>query len=335
MAWSTMRAAAHRLHLPDHRNAVLLCRTVSRLPADKIATTREHIGRCSGICRKAAMRYTNLMASRFRLLLTTALAALSSCCLNVSMVDIPPLSPQEPVARLAVAHRGSLHSGLPDNSIAALRQSIAAGVPFLEVDVRRSSEGDLFLFHDGSLQSSNSKSPGALWGEPVQALSRQQRDSVELGSGQHIPLLAAALDTIRGSGSALQLDFKGESDSLVFAALDLLHARGQLNEALLQIRKPTRIPIVLAYAPKARILARVRSEADLREALRYQIEYVELERWATPEAIREAHSSSIKVLANVSGTRLDEPLTWDYLRSRGFDTIMTNHADQALEPTLR
>lgn len=275
------------------------------------------------------------MALKLRLLLTTVLAVLASSCLNVSMVEIPPLSPQEPVARLAVAHRGNLHSGLPDNSIAALRQCIAAGVPFLEVDVRRSSEGDLFLFHDGSLQSSNSESPEALQGNPIQALSRQQRDSIQLGSGQHIPLLAEALDTVRGSGSALQLDFKGESDGLVFAALDLLRSRGQLKEALLQIREPSRIPAVLGYEPKARVLARVRSEEDLREALRYPIEYVELERWATPEAIREAHSSSIKVLANIAGTRLDEPLTWGYLRSRGFDTIMTDHADQALEPTPR
>lgn len=261
------------------------------------------------------------------------LLALSSCCFNVSMRDVPPLTKQAALDHLAVAHRGSLHTGLPDNSLAALRQSIAARVPFLEVDVRRSDAGDLFIFHDGSISSSNSEAPRALRGESVESLSRDQRDAVALGSGEHIPLLAAALDLIRGSGSTLQLDFKGESDQLVFATLDLLQSRGQLRQALLQIRTPSRIPRVLAYAPQARILARVRSADDLQEALRYPIEFVELERWATPEAIRDAHNKSVKVLVNISGTRLDEPMAWAHFRSCGIDTIMSDHADVAMRPS--
>lgn len=262
------------------------------------------------------------------------LLALSSCCRAVSMRDVPPLTQQVALDHLAVAHRGSLHTGLPDNSLAALRQSIAARVPFLEVDVRRSDAGDLFIFHDGSLSSSNSEAPLELRGESVESLSRDKRDSVVLGSGEHIPLLAAALDLIRGSGSTLQLDFKGESDQLVFAALDLLQSQGQLRQALLQIRTPSRIPRVLAYAPQARILARVRSADDLQEALRHPIEFVELERWATPEAIRDAHNKSVKVLVNISDTRLDEPVAWAHFRSCGIDTIMSNHADVAMRPTL-
>ena len=277
------------------------------------------------------MRYTRDMAFRGKLLLISALAALSSCCLDLSIFAVPSLPPQQAVAHLTVAHRGSLHTGLPDNSVAALRESISAGVPFLEVDVRRSAEGDLFIFHDGRISPDNSEAPESLRGARVDSLSRQERALVQLGSEQHIPLLAEALDTVKGSGSVLQLDFKGESDSLVFAALDLLRARGQLHEALLQIRDPSRIPAVLAYQPNARVLARVRNDAELNQALQHKVEFVELERWATFDAIEKAHQKSVKALANVAGACVDEPDTWRYLRTRGFDTIMTNHAVAAMQ----
>ena len=263
------------------------------------------------------------------------LVVLSACRSIVFMMEVPPLTPQQPIAHSAVAHRGSLHTGLPDNSLSALKQSIAAGIPFLEVDVRRSSEGELFLFHDGSLSSSNSEGPAELWGEKVQALTREARESVVLASNERIPLLSSALDTVRGSGSALQLDFKGESDELVFAALDLLRARGQLRDAVLQVRSPARIPRVLARAPGARIVARVRSAEALEEALRYPVEFVELERWATPQAITDAHQKGVKVLVNISGTSLDDPTSWAFFRSHGFDTIMSDRADLAIKQSQK
>ena len=263
-------------------------------------------------------------------LLLIALVAVFACCPPVSMVDVGPLPPQEPVAWLAVAHRGSLHSGKPDNSLSALRETMAAGVTFLEVDVRRSSEGELFLFHDGSLQRSNSHAPRALRGRRVQELSRAERSEVSLGGSEHIPTLAEALDVVQGRPATLQLDFKGESDEPVLQALELAESRHQRQQVLIQLRTYTRVPTVLARYPGTRLLVRVRSMEELNAALAYPIEFVELERWVTPEAIHVAHARGVKVLANVSGTRLDEKSTWDYFRTRGIDTVMTNHADQAL-----
>ncbi len=281
------------------------------------------------------LSYNPRMVSVRSLASACLLVALSACRSLVFMMEVPPLTPQEPIAHSAVAHRGSLHMGLPDNSLGALKQGIAAGVPFLEVDVRRSTEGELFLFHDGSVSSSNSEGPPELWGEKVESLSRKGRESVALASGERIPLLSSALDTVRGSGSALQLDFKGESDELVFAALDLLRSRGQLRDAVLQIRSPARIPRVLAHAPEARLIARVRSADALQEVLRYPVEFVELERWATPEAIKDAHQKGVKVLVNISGTSLDEPASWAFFRSHGFDTIMSDHADLVLKQSSK
>ena len=248
------------------------------------------------------------------------------------MVDVGPLAAEKSLEALAVAHRGNLHRGtLPDNSIPALTEAINARVPLLEVDVRRSVDGDLFLFHDGSIQSQNSFAPRELVGRPVQGLSRGERALISLDSEHTIPIpnLSDALDLLQLSqGSSLQLDFKGESDELVFAALDLVTRRELLSRVVLQLRSTARIAAVRRLYPRARISARCKDSAQLSAALDLGVETVELERWISSEAIRSAHAKNTRVLINIAGTRLDEPSTWRYLRSRGVDVIMSDYADR-------
>lgn len=258
----------------------------------------------------------------------------SGCCINPSMVDIGPLDEEAPLENLTVAHRGNVYSGnvhsrrLPDNSLPALRASIAAGVQFLEVDVRRSSDGTLFLFHDGSFSRSNSNAPAHLRGIPVASIDSPDRAAVTLdASGSAtVPTLADALSIIEQSQGTLQLDLKGESDELAFAVLQLVSARGLLHRVLLQIRSLERVALVLANYPTARVLVRCKSFEQLQQALQYRVEAVELEQWITSKAVRLAHARGVLVAVNIAGSRLDEPTTWEYFRSRGVDMIMTDRA---------
>jgi glycerophosphoryl diester phosphodiesterase len=262
--------------------------------------------------------------------LTFLTVALSACCIQVSMIDVPPLAAATPRVYTIAAHRGVLQRGTrPDNSIAAIRQSIDAGVPFIEVDVRRSDEGDLFLFHDGSFHRDNSEAPSELRERPIQSLSRVEREGVYLDEAhtQTVPTLAQALDAVRGSRSTLQLDLKGESDLLTTSTLDLVLSKQQLSQVLVQIRSPERVGLVRMRYPSARILARCRSMEDLRSVLQHNVEFVELERWISSDAIALAHASHANVLVNLAGTRLDEPTTWEYFRTRGVDSITTDRAD--------
>jgi glycerophosphoryl diester phosphodiesterase len=261
-----------------------------------------------------------------------AFVVCSGCCPRVSMVDVGPLSAQRALVSMAVAHRGNLHRGaLPDNSAPALLEAMNAGVPLLEVDVRRSREGELFLFHDGSIQSGNSYAPRDLVGRPAQGLSRRERERVFLDRGRAIPIptLEDALRLVQASqGSSLQLDFKGESDELVFAALDLVVQRDMLSRVVVQLRSVERVQAVKQHYPGVRISARCRDSVQLKTALERGVEMVELERWVSSEAIRAAHATNTRVLLNIAGTRLDEPSTWRYLRSRGVDVIMSDYADR-------
>jgi glycerophosphoryl diester phosphodiesterase len=265
---------------------------------------------------------------------TVAMLSVSGCCLHPRMLDVRALKPQPALQRLEVAHRGTIaHPTLPDNSLSALRASLEAGVAFLEVDVRRSEDGSLFLFHDGSFSCSNSNAPAHLRGVPISSIATSVRRTVTIGADhtEAIPTLADALSLIEQSSrsrslSTLQLDLKGESDALVLAVLELVRARRLLGRVLLQLRTPDRVALALSRYPQARILVRCTSHAELTAALTYPIEAVELERWISSEAIREAHSRGVLVAVNVSSSCFDTPTTHEYLRSRGVDMIMTDGA---------
>lgn len=270
----------------------------------------------------------------FRLFVASVIVIIAGCCPRVSMVDVGPLARTQAIDCLVTAHRGVVMreaEGLgkfPDNSLPGLAASVAHGIPLVEVDVRMSDEGELFLFHDGSLSSSNSYSPRHLHGVSIGQLTRAERALARLDMANQIaiPTLDEALTGVAQSSTALQVDFKGESDALVFAALERVTQRGMLSHVVFQIRSPERVARIKERYPTARILARCLTFDQLQQVLEIGVELVELERWVSSEAIRLAHSRGVKVLLNIATSRLDEPATWKYLRSRGIDVIMSDRA---------
>ena len=200
--------------------------------------------------------------------------------------------------------------------------------------MRQAKDGELFLFHDGSLSTGNSFAPEDALGAPISSLPSELRSTVKLDKlGQvGIPKLSQALDLISEfPSSSLQLDLKAESDNLTLAVLSLITSRNLLNRTLIQIRSVERANLVLSRWPKARILIRCKDEAALESALKLPIEAVELERWITSRAVQEAHTKNILVALNLATSSFDTPEMWSYLKSRGVDMMMTDRPREVLE----
>jgi glycerophosphoryl diester phosphodiesterase len=51
---------------------------------------------------------------------------------------------------LVIAHRGA-HDAAPENTVAAFERAIALGVDLIELDVRRSGDGQLVVYHDAEV----------------------------------------------------------------------------------------------------------------------------------------------------------------------------------------
>lgn len=271
-----------------------------------------------------------------QIILASLLALFSAgCAPSLKLSDFDYLPNQTPLKHLSIAHRGSLHNGLPDNSIPALKESLSKGVKFLEVDVRIDQDGKLFIFHDGSLKPSNFNSPRELTGRAVKDLSSAERSMVRLDQESKIgiPSLKEALATLKPySTASLQIDLKGESDHLLIAVIDLLKQEGALDSAIIQLKSPARIKMIRQKEPAARILARVKNIEQLKQAIDSRVEFVELERWISADAVRLAHAANILVVFNVAAPQYDKYETWKFFRSKGVDSIMTDHADLAARP---
>lgn len=108
----------------------------------------------------------------------------------------------DPARKCAVvAHRGAWH-GAPENSLAAIENAIAIGVDIVELDVRKSADGQLFLMHDDTLlrMAGIDRDAETFTMAELQAIALRADgggEGREL-TDQRIPTLSQALEVIRG-----------------------------------------------------------------------------------------------------------------------------------------
>jgi glycerophosphoryl diester phosphodiesterase len=108
---------------------------------------------------------------------------------------------------VAVAHRGASKEA-PENTLAAFRRALEAGVPAVECDVQRSRDGRLVVIHDQTVERTTN-GRGA-----VGALTFEELRRLDAGAwfapafaGERIPALEELLELVSGR-AALFLEIK-------------------------------------------------------------------------------------------------------------------------------
>ncbi|NWJ23533.1 glycerophosphodiester phosphodiesterase family protein [Rhizobium sp. RM] len=100
-----------------------------------------------------------------------------------------------------VAHRGAWR-GAPENSLAAIERAIAVGANIVELDIRKSADGELFIMHDDTLlrMAGIDRDAETFTMAELQAIALREDDGGEgrAVSDQRIPTLKQALEIIRG-----------------------------------------------------------------------------------------------------------------------------------------
>jgi glycerophosphoryl diester phosphodiesterase len=100
-----------------------------------------------------------------------------------------------------VAHRGAWR-GAPENSLAAIERAIAVGANIVEIDIRKSADGELFIMHDETLlrMAGIDRDAETFTMAELQAIALREDDggAYRAASDQRIPTLKQALDIIRG-----------------------------------------------------------------------------------------------------------------------------------------
>lgn len=125
---------------------------------------------------------------------------------------------------MVVAHRG-LSAGFPENTLAAFRNAIDGGVDAIELDLRRTADGEIVVLHDETVDRTTD-GRGPLSGMTLQELRMLDagRHAGEQFAGERVPTYQDVLDLTRASGVGLLLDIK-ESDRASHERIVSLTAR--------------------------------------------------------------------------------------------------------------
>ncbi|GIF23574.1 glycerophosphoryl diester phosphodiesterase [Actinoplanes tereljensis] len=157
----------------------------------------------------------------------------------------PPASPQRLLAQhgpgaaiMIAAHRGYWR-GAPENSLGAITQAVTHGAQIVEIDVQRTSDGELVLMHDDTVNRTTNGTGRVA--DQTLAQIKALRLRAGLGGGQApvtdvtVPTLREAMQAVQRTGTIINLDKAwGYRDQIY----DLLVELGQLDQGLFKGSAP-------------------------------------------------------------------------------------------------
>ncbi|MCC6214639.1 MAG: glycerophosphodiester phosphodiesterase family protein [Polyangiaceae bacterium] len=168
--------------------------------------------------------------------------------------------------RLVGSHRGAGVPGVlaPENTLAAIRASIAYGIDYVEVDVRATSDGVLVLFHDEAVDRTT-RGSGALAALPlaeVQALELEWGTAPYDGdfACERVPTFADALALAKGRVLLIVDGSKHEDTAAIVSAIG---AAGALDWAIFDHTDADRVAAAAALEPGLQVQLRATTEAEL------------------------------------------------------------------------
>lgn len=245
-----------------------------------------------------------------------------------------------------IAHRGD-HQDLPENSLAAFEAAVRRGAHGIEFDIRLSSDGEPFVFHNFELDGI-SKESGPLVALDSNALRRVELVSFD-GLRHTIPSLHEVLDIAAGQ-TILEMELKSLEPAVVSvtaAALLPYQQHWELMEitsfepallramtdecsiavdVLLPRHEPWMTPDYMAYSAVHR--------ARLSEARAVHLHVAQL----TPETVSAIRRESLDVhVHGVNGREdLDSVLELDISRfdTDHLDDVLSWLADTKYEPAV-
>ena len=170
--------------------------------------------------------------------------------LLASFAGASPLAPPPLRPVTIVAHRG-LADGLPENTLAAFRQSIARGVAVIELDVRITRDRQLVILHDATLDRTTDCSG------PLSGFTLDRLKACDAGwpthQGELVPTLAEAIALVERGPARLLLDIKpGTPLDAVLAEVRKLRAE---ERVILGLRSADEVSQARAALPGVTILA--------------------------------------------------------------------------------
>ncbi|HUS64199.1 MAG TPA: glycerophosphodiester phosphodiesterase family protein, partial [Kofleriaceae bacterium] len=146
---------------------------------------------------------------------------------------------------LIYAHRGA-SGDAPGNSLAAFRLAREQGADGVELDVRRTRDGHIVVFHDREVTLASGRRA------KIAKLTLAELRTVDLGGGERIPTLDQVFDVL-GPTMRVNIEIKAESPrtrGLEKETVRIVRARGAADRVIFSSFNPISIRRVHRLAPE-------------------------------------------------------------------------------------
>jgi glycerophosphoryl diester phosphodiesterase len=211
---------------------------------------------------------------------------------------------------IAIAHRGDPIAER-ENTLAAFASAVRQGADMVEIDLRRTRDGEIVVLHDPTLLR--------LWGLDRKVAELDLAALRDLGHGQErVPTLREVLTEIK---VPLMVDFTG--GEVVEGALLAVRRAGALDRSLFVTGNVRALRRLRDLAPEARIGLSWIEQDPPTPAL---LEELDAEYWnpmfrlVTPERVADVHGLGRKV----STWTVDKPRHMSRVIDAGVDAIVSN-----------
>ena len=208
-----------------------------------------------------------------------------------------------------VAHRGGKVER-PENTISAYKRAVESGADILEIDVRISKDGQLFILHDKTLDRTTN-------GTGVAAnYTMNELQKLDAGywftpswSGEKIPSFQEALQWAAGEETMLLLDLKESGQYFAQKVTDEIQKYSNEDKIIVGVRSPDQARIFAKLLPGVKQLAFISSPNEIQEYALLGVDVMRLWlRWLKeePSLAGQVRAAGVKLMVNGRLGGLDE-----------------------------
>ncbi len=209
-----------------------------------------------------------------------------------------------------IAHRGA-SAERPECTLAAIRRAIEVGATAVEIDVRTSKDGELYILHDRALdRTTNGQGPAS----ELTLAELQQLDAGswfdQLYRGQQIPSLIQAAKECHGRIDLL-LDLKEQGDEYDRKVVEVIQKYGDPAKTIVGVRSIDQAERFRHMLPNSRQLALIPSVESIENFAKAGVDTIRLwPRWLedSDEAASRVRAAGKRLHLNGTMGELDETL---------------------------
>jgi glycerophosphoryl diester phosphodiesterase len=219
------------------------------------------------------------------------------------------------------AHRGASLVA-PENTLSAVRQAVAQGATYVEIDVQRTSDGMVVVAHDADLMRVG-RQPLVISKSTLERLRQ-----VDVGShfapefaGEHLPSLAEVIDEVRGRAKLIieLKSYSADPEALVLEVVRILKTNDFLDEAVIMSLEYRETQMVRRLDPELEV--GFTTSAALGDISKLDVDFLAVSRSeASNTLIATAHAQDKEVYV----WTVDKPVEMASMIDRGVDNIITN-----------